>query len=147
MTTVRFLEALPERSLPPKSRLGEMYARKQVAYDDMQIAGNILENLKNEHNSVQRLLERATLETVSPEEFAGATAREILLARAIDTARFKYQDAINIYEGVRQSFDDAYEDYRRKVQCLREGQSREGLSLTSDDVNQYRGDIERVLAV
>lgn len=140
------LEVIAETELPEGSRLHTLYTDRQRAQERSSSSDTKLSNLQSELATVRAWLQSATLDTVTPMDFAQETAREVLLSRAMSQADRDALRAAESYEGARREFSREYSTYAQNVRALRAGQL-EGVRLDLSQIEDLERQVSRAVGV
>jgi len=143
------LEPIPPSRLPEGCQLRRLYDAQELARDELNRLGNLLLRYQNEHLEVTSWLAVATIDGVTPEQFATETARQVLLARTVDQTGDKVRAAENRFFGARGDLDDAYGQYRiwlRAIKARRKDGEAEGPSLDREQVEALKRQVERAIS-
>lgn len=123
-------EVIPMHRLPQGCRLAAMLARAEAFAEKMGPPRANLNHLETELSKVEAFLASATVESTTPEEFSIESARKTLLEQSIVVADRKAKDAKTAWEIYWNTFEGAYQSYKKRVLQLAANRDEDGYSLT-----------------
>jgi hypothetical protein len=106
-----------------------MHAATQGISEEAAPVHQTLQKLERDLEETEQFLANATLESTTPEEFATATARQILLKRAAEKAGLASRTAVAELDRSDVNFKNEYVCYERAVRLLLTGRNEWGSLL------------------
>jgi hypothetical protein len=124
-----------------------MYGQSQRISEESAPAHSKLQELLRDLEEIERFLADATLETTTPEAFATATARQILLKRAVEKAGLASNTAAAEMDSAQSNFRNEYANYERTVRLFLSGRNDWGHLLLAVERDQLLQQIEDWIGV
>ena len=109
------MERIRPENLNPASELGRQYANVMELQARVTASAGRRGALCADLRNVEAFLERATLDTCEPLDFAAGLAKSTLLRRAIETAERQAGQDADTVKRERECFGQVYQAYMRAV--------------------------------